>query len=296
MTGNDATRRLAMSPVTIPQCSFEEAFRVTSEAGFGGIGLRYNRLEEYLATGKSIRDVRGLMKRYGLRITEAAFLAEWQFQGGLPLICKRERTGAAEENAAILGQELTRFFARCEELECENVTVVPSLRQVGDLAIAAQEFGTLCDLAKPHGLRLCLEFMGTAPQIKDLATAQQMVALAGRSNGGLVIDTFLFHQGGSTLDDLENVPMEYVFNVQLADAKPLPVEQLNMLADRLFPGTGVAPVEEIVSVLTRRGYQGWWTVELFNPEYAEADPYVVAETSYAMAAGIVDRTPSQATV
>ena len=45
----------------------------------------------------------------------------------------------------------------------------------------------------------------------------------------------------ASLADLEAVPMQSVFNVQLADAKPLPLAELNMLEDRLFPGAGVAP-------------------------------------------------------
>ncbi len=45
---------LALSPVTIPQCTFEDGFRLAAEAGFTGIGLRYNRLEEYLAAGHGL--------------------------------------------------------------------------------------------------------------------------------------------------------------------------------------------------------------------------------------------------
>ncbi len=161
--------------------------------------------------------------------------------------------GTAEEAVAVLQRELRVFFERCGELECTNVTAVPALYQTGSLERAAAEFAALCDLALPHGLRLCLEFMGVAPQFKDLSSALPLIAMANRQNGGLLIDTFLFHQGGSTLTDLETVPMQSVFNVQLADAKPLPCSELNMLEDRLYPGTGSAPIQEIVSALTRRG-------------------------------------------
>lgn len=270
---------LAMSPVSIPNCPFDECFRVVAEAGFQGIGLRYDRLETFLAAGGTIRDVQDLKKRFGLQIAEAGFLAEWQFQG-LPLVSRRQRTGAADETPAMLLQRLNRFFEYCEQLECQNVTTAPALRQVGDLDQAAEEFGQLCDRAKPYGLRLCLEFMGSAPQVKDLATAERMVTAAGRTNGGVLIDTFLFYEGASEIEDVRKVPVAHVFNVQLADAKPLPRERLNMLEDRLFPGEGVAPVRQIISILSERGYAGWWTVELFNPDYAAMDPLTVARRSY----------------
>jgi 2-keto-myo-inositol isomerase len=286
---SDTSPRLALSPVTISQCGFEESFQIAAEAGFKGIGLRYDRMEAYLANGKTIADVKKLSRTFALPFAEAAFLAEWQFHGGLPLICKRRRTGETnEENAQELRRQLVRFLEHCEELECANVTAVPALWKTGDLDVAAEEFAALCDLARPYGVRLCIEFMGTAPQVKDLAAAQQVAASAARSNGGVLIDTFLFHQGGSTLSQVEAIPLDFVFNVQLADAKHLPREQLNMLEDRLFPGTGSAPMRDIVAILSRRGYAGWWTVELFNPDYAASDPQAIARTAYETSAALIE--------
>jgi 4-hydroxyphenylpyruvate dioxygenase len=110
-----------------------------------------------------------------------------------------------------------------------------------------------------------------------------MVAAADRNNGGILVDTFLFHEGGSNLADLDTVPLDRIFNVQLADAKPLPRDQLNMLEDRLLPGEGVAPVGEVVARLAARGYAGWWTVEIFNPDYAALAPRAAANAAYASA-------------
>jgi 2-keto-myo-inositol isomerase len=287
--------KLSLSPVTIAQCSFEQAFEQTARAGFTGIGLRYDRFERYLQEGGSVAQVRRWLRHFGLRINEAAFLAEWQFHGGLPLVSRRQRNGGVAERAVPLLKRLHTFLAHCEQFECANVTAVPALRESGDLDIAAQEFAKLCDLARPYGVRLCLEFMGTAPQIGNLRNAEQLIARAGRSNGGLLIDTFLFHQGGSQPADIAGVPIEHVFNVQLADAKPKPREELNMLEDRVFPGEGVAPVQQIVDALIERGYNGWWTVELFNPDYAAAPAESIAASAFAATSRLFSRQASQAT-
>jgi sugar phosphate isomerase/epimerase len=281
-----SVEKFSLSPVTISQCSFEEAFQKTAEAGFTGIGLRYDRFELYLQNGGSVAEVRKWLQRYGLCFTEAAFLAEWQFHGGLPLVSQRQRTGGPAEHQALLSKRLHGFLAHCEQLECANVTAVPALRETGDLDVAAEEFAVLCDIARPYGVRLGLEFMGTAPQLNDLHSASQLVRKADRPNGGLLIDTFLFHQGGSKLSDIENVPIDRVFNVQLADAKPKPPGQLNMLEDRLFPGEGAAPVKDIVRLLQDRGYEGWWTVELFNPDYAVMQAETVAKRALSCARGL----------
>jgi sugar phosphate isomerase/epimerase len=260
---------------------------VIAEAGFRGIGLRYNLLEDFLSRGGTLEQVRSLLRQHGLSFTEGAFLAEWQFNDGAPLICKRKREGGPAEAHEVLMQALRQFMERCAELECINITAVPALYQAGDLAVAAEEFGSLCDLARRYGLRICLEFIAKAPQVNNMKTAHELVAAAVRGNGGLVVDTFLFHESGSRLGDLAAVPVERIFNVQLADAKDLPRDQLNMLADRLYPGEGVAPVGEIVSLLARAGYGGFWTVEIFNAEYARLPVSEVARRAYESAGAIL---------
>lgn len=281
---------LALSPVTLAPCAFEQAFKHTAHAGFKGIGLRYDQFEQYLAQGGTLDEVRGWLSEYGLRIAEAAFLAEWQYHGGLPLVSRRQRGGGADETRERLLHRLHAFLRHCEQFECANVTAVPALRETGELAVAAEEFASLCDLARPYGVRLCLEFMGTSPQISTLASATELVNLANRANGGVLIDTFLFHQGGSLVSDIERIAPERIFNVQLADAKDKPAAQLDMLADRLFPGEGVVPVQAIVNALLARGYDGWWTVELFNPDFARIDRASLAARAAASATALFDNS------
>ena len=134
-----AEDRLAFSPVAIPQCRFEDAFPVAATAGFKGIALRYNLLEDYLARGNTLAGVRALQQRHGLGLTEGGFLAEWQFNGGVPLICKRRRQGGADETKDTLLKALRVFMERCSELGCVNITAAPALYKTGDLKIAAEE-------------------------------------------------------------------------------------------------------------------------------------------------------------
>jgi 2-keto-myo-inositol isomerase len=282
--------RLAFSPVAIPQCAFEEAFGIVAMAGFRGIGLRYNLLEDYLDRGHGLADVKKLLRRFELTFTEGGFLAEWQFHGGVPLVCGRKRQGGPHEANDVLIQRLRIFFERCAELECINITAAVALHETGDLGTAAEDLATLCDLAQPYGLRICVEFIGSAPQVKDARTANHMVEAANRPNSGLVVDTFFVHQGGTRLTDLEAVPIERILNVQLADAKPGPREKLNMLEDRLFPGDGAARVQDVVSLLHQRGYAGWWTVELFNPEFRTLPAQEVADKAFRTARAMLEKT------
>jgi 2-keto-myo-inositol isomerase len=287
---SSSNERLAFSPVAIPQCAFEDAFGIVATAGFRGIGLRYNLLEDYLDRGHTLADVKDLLRRFDLTFTEGGFLAEWQFHDGVPLVCGRRRNGGPDEADEVLLKRLRIFFERCAELECINITAAVALHETGDLRTAAEDLGSLCDLARPYGLRICVEFIGNAPQVRDARTANQMVQAANRANAGLVVDTFFVHQGSTRLADLAAVPIERIVNVQLADAKPGLPEKLNMLEDRLFPGDGVARVQDVVSLLHRRGYAGWWTVELFNPEYRALPVQEVANKAFRTAKAMLQKT------
>ena len=105
---------------------------------------------------------------------------------------------------------------------------------------------------------------------------------------GMVIDTFHFHAGGSVLPDLDRVPIDRLFVVHLNGCEDLPKPELAD-AHRLYPGEGVIPIEEILSRLRARGFDGVASIEIFRPEYWEQDPRAVARTAKAKATEILTK-------
>jgi len=278
---SDYRNRISISPVTIKQVnSFEKKFEVASKAGYKGIGLRYNEIKEYLEQGHTIGDVMNLRQIYGLEFTEVAFLAEWQYWNGIPLICKRSRKGKAYSSSEEQLGELRLFFETCRALNCKYVTAVPAMEETGDLREAVKDFRKLCNLAEGYKVNICLEFMGSAPQVNNIKTAWEIIKETACSNSGIVLDTFLFYQGKSCLEDLEPIPVEKIMIVHVADAKNKPPEKLDMLKDRLFPGEGVIPIKEILILLRQKDYSGFYTLEIFNEEYWERDPLIISKKGY----------------
>ena len=47
-------------------------------------------------------------------------------------------------------------------------------------------------------------------------------------------------------------------------------------ADRVMPGEGVAPLEQIAELIERQAYAGYVSLELFNENYWRRDLYEVA--------------------
>jgi len=144
-----------------------------------------------------------------------------------------------------------------------------------DLALA-DWFGELCRVAQPYKVRVGLEFTGSAEQVKDVAAAWRVVENTDLDNGGLVIDTFHFHTGGSSVEMLEPVPGDKVFLVQIADCPEMPRHEMQN-RHRIYPGSGAIAFEPLLAALYDMGYAGYYSLELYNEDYWLEDPIVVAK-------------------
>jgi sugar phosphate isomerase/epimerase len=131
----------------------------------------------------------------------------------------------------------------------------------------AAHFAALCDRAAGLGCRVHFEFTPRSP-VSDVATANELVRLAGRSNGGILFDTWHFFRVDGDLDGLRLVPGERIFSVQVSDGAAELEEGL--LADtfrhRRLPGAGVFDLVGVLGVLAVIG-----GLRMVGPEVLSAE-------------------------
>lgn len=100
-------------------------------------------------------------------------------------------------------------------------------------------------------IKISLEFCG-APNcsINQFGTAYDIVKTVDRSNVGITVDTFHFHEMCSKLEDLKAADGNKIFAYHLNDCEDLP---LGSCGDdkRLWPGEGVVDHEGIASALKK---------------------------------------------
>jgi sugar phosphate isomerase/epimerase len=265
--------KISLNPVTIAPCNYEKSLQIASQAGFDGIGLRFNLIRDYLNSGHTIAEAKSLLIASKLKATEMGFLSGWMFKGGIPLAGKRARTGETDEQ---LIQEMELLFEVTKEFGSPPITALAELNETGFIQNAIKEFGWLCDQADKHGLKLMLEFAGSAPQINRTKVAWELVKESGRKNAGLLLDSFLMFMKDLYLEDLELLPGDRIFTVHVSDAIDKPRRELNMLKDRLIPGEGVIPLVPFIKEIKRKGYDGYYTIEIFNEEFQKKDPLEIA--------------------
>ena len=157
-----------------------------------------------------------------------------------------------------------------------------------DVAGQAECFARLCDTAAEQGARVHLEFSPLGGVV-DLAHAWEVVALAGRDNGGVLLDTWHFHRAGPDLDLLARIPGDRVFAVQVADAGERPVGSVwnDTLHHRRLPGDGVADLGAVLATLARTGGLTRYGPEVISDARHALGPAAAAETAFARTDALV---------
>jgi sugar phosphate isomerase/epimerase len=118
---------------------------------------------------------------------------------------------------------------------------------------ATARFARLCDLAKPLGIFVSLEFPHWT-ETGNLAEAARVVRAVNRPNAGILVDMLHFGRSDSSLDDLAKLPREWFRFAHVCDAaKEVPPTMAGIIRtardERQFPGEGGIEVREILACL-----------------------------------------------
>ena len=150
---------------------------------------------------------------------------------------------------------------------------IPVLVVAGDAfgPLTAEDLGRLsmslreaAKRAAAVGIRLALEFDSLASFPNNLQSAVAVVEEVGSPALGICLDWFHFTVGPSKPLDLGLLSNDNLAHVQLSDIADVPREMAGD-ADRILPGEGSSPPDELVARLKEIGYSGAVAVELQNP-------------------------------
>ncbi len=118
---------------------------------------------------------------------------------------------------------------------------------------ATARFARLCDLAKPLGIFVSLEFPHWT-ETGNLAAATKVVRAVNRTNAGILIDMLHFGRSDSTLEELSGLPRAWFRFAHVCDAaKEVPPTMAGIIHtardERLFPGEGGIDVRGILACM-----------------------------------------------
>lgn len=116
------------------------------------------------------------------------------------------------------------------------------LSEPAERTYIVDQYGALCDIAYDYGLTVDLEFP-TFSTLKTLHAAADIVRAAGRSNGGILIDTIYSEFSGLNLNEIDSLPKDWFHFLHIADVpSEIPTSNNGMIeiarGARLYPGEG----------------------------------------------------------
>lgn len=128
-----------------------------------------------------------------------------------------------------------------------------------------RRFCEIADALAPYKMRLGLGFLaptscraGLSFQfLRTVDEVLQLLPMIGRPNVGLAIDTWHWHLGGGTLEQLRALPIDKIVTVSLADAAHDTTADNAELASRRLPGDGGAiDIPAVLTALAELRYDG----------------------------------------
>lgn len=234
--------------------SLDTKLRAIADAGFSGVEIFENDLLTY-DVGDA-RDVGRLLRELGLTCT--AFQPFRDFEG-MP-----------EPLRTRVFDRIERKFDVMEELGanlllvCSNVS--PS--SVGDRARIIDDFQELGTRAAARGLRVGYEALSWGRHVFDHRDAWSIVRDTNHPAIGLILDSFHSLARKVPVESLPDIDPAKIFLLQLADAPLLEMDLLSWSRHfRSLPGQGDLAIVPYVSALRSRGFDGIWSLEIFNDRF-----------------------------
>ena len=277
--------KIALNGATTMHADLATDIKAAGAAGFDLIEIWAAKLREFLKSS-SVADLKTLIDENNLEPYSINSIEHITFRNAADYAKIRAET-----------EELSRIAA---EIGCPYVVVVPGKlpKNAAKEEIAKESvrvLNELADIAGKYNVGLAFEFLGQSDcSVQTLDFCREIVEEVNRKNVGLVIDTFHFYAGSSTLEAIETLDPDKLFIFHINDAENLPKEELTD-AHRLYPGTGILPIKEIKERFDKIGYDRMVSIEIFRPEYWNEDPFEVARKAKAATEKVLGLESSRAT-
>lgn len=239
-----------------------EKLEAIAKAGFRGVEIFESDLLSYSGTPADVaREIADL----GLKVST--------FQ---PF---RDFEGAPDTQRARTFDRAERKFDVMQEIGCDFLLVCSNVSpdSLGGIDRAAADFRELGERAAKRGLRVGFEALAWGRHINDYRDAWEVVRRADHPAVGLVIDSFHTFARKLDLKPLQSIPGDRIFLVHLADAPWLDMDALSWSRHfRCFPGQGDMPLRDFMEAVLTTGYDGEFSLEIFNDQFRAGSPREVA--------------------
>jgi sugar phosphate isomerase/epimerase len=251
---------------------------LASKVGFAAIEPWSRELDAYQKPGASLKDLRKRIEDAGLKVPDVIGFAQWIVD---------------DEAARKAGMEQAkRDMDAAVQIGATHVAAPPigaNTKPGPPLPVIAERYRALLELGDQIGIVPIVELWGSSTTLSQLGEVAYVAIQAHHPKACMLLDLYHLYKGGNDFDSL-----------RILDGKALPVIHTNDYpADpprekindsfRVYPGDGVAPLNQILRTLRDINFRGYLSVELFNRGYWKESPLKVARESLEKTKAAVQR-------
>ncbi len=246
----------AVNENTIFQCDLPDYLSACKKAGFKAVEISYIKLKDalrFVTTTELRKQCKGL-EILTLNAFEDIFLVP-------------------KENLKVLETETVLLGELCRQVECPAV-VAPSGRwnnKYGELPeykelikLYRDRMGIVKNILDSYGIETMFEpisypefIVGTPEEVNDVLYGEELYSVR------IVPDIHNLYYNTLCAAQLFDMNAE-IGMVHIDDTPNIPREQLHVAKTRCFPGEGIADVAEWLKQAEKKGYKGFYSLELFD--------------------------------
>ncbi len=247
--------------------SLAEEIDLTAKTGYQGIEVWMDNVHRYVESGGSLADVKKKAADAGLTIEGAIAFPAWGADD------QDQRRKALEQ--------MKRDMELLSRMGGLRIAVPPagiSNRTDIDLRKLAERYRAVLELGRQMGVAAQLEIWGAAKTLGRYSDAVSVAIEADHPDACLLLDVYHIYRSGVGFNGLRLLSGLAMHMIHMNDYPAEPPRESITDAHRIFPGDGIAPLNDILRTLHAVGFRGALSLELFNREYWKQSPEWVART------------------
>lgn len=258
-----------------------EEIDLAAKAGFSAIEPWISEVEDHVKAGGTTKELRKRIKEHGMTVESAIGFAEW-------IVDDNDRRRKGMEQAKRDLDLISQVGAKRIAAPAAGAADVSNI----DLMKAAERYRALQDLADQFGIVAQVEVWGFSKTLTTLSSAAFVAIQSGHPKACILTDVYHLYKGGSDFNGLKLLSSDALEVIHMNDYPAAPTRSRINDSHRVYPGDGIAPMDEILHTLLDIGYNGALSVELFNPTYYKQDAYSVVKTSLDKTRAVVKHATS----
>lgn len=240
---------------------------IAAKAGYDAIEPWLRDITKYVEAGGSLADLKQQIADAGLTVESAIGFCAW-------IVDDEQERKAALETARRDMDLIAKIGGRRIAAPPVGATNQANL----NLFAAAERYRALLDIGDSLGVVPQLELWGFSQTLSRLGELLFVAVESGHPKACVMPDVYHIYKGGSDFAGLSLIAGDAMHCFHMNDYPANPPRDKIGDADRVYPGDGVAPLDEILRSLARGGFRGALSLELFNREYWQQNPQQVADT------------------